>query len=340
MNIRKRFQIKSLVFFKLNSNCKFKISNYFWLIFFIGFTFIFPQKAFGQTLSLSIWPPLLEVMIQPGQTVTQAYKLTNNSNHNLQIIPQIFPFEPLGTTGQVKIKFLSPPPNFISFDSGEKFGQPFYLSVGQTKEMVLKISPPLDISEKDCYYTLLFSSAEEVLDGKDNQDKGQTDSIIQIGTNILITTSKLGKPVLLGKITDFSSPMIIDSFSPVPLTIVLENWGTTLWKPFGRIVVTGIFKQRQDIKLLEQNILASSSRKLDISPFQPKIPLGPYKALLEFTLNEDGPKLFTEITFWYLPYKALAVILILLIIILVIKKIKKGQKNINNKPIGSIDGKA
>jgi len=298
------------------------------------------RPIYGQTLSLSLWPPLLEVMMQPGRTVTQVYKLTNNSDHGLKITPQIFPFEPSGTTGQIKIKFLSSPPNFVSFDSGEKFNQPFSISVGEIKEMVLKISLPGDNSEKDYYYTLLFSSAEEALGSKDIQDKSQTGSVTQIGTNILITASKIGKPVLLGKITEFSAPMIIDSFSPVPFNVTLENWGKTLWKPFGRIVITGIFKQRQDLKILEQNILANSSRQLALSLFRPKIPFGPYKALLEFTLNEDGPKLFTEITFWYLPYKAGAVILILLLLVTVIKKVKKGQKKIKNKLIPPIDIKA
>lgn len=332
----KKLKIKTLKHsFKIYNSCLAGRQVKFIIVLLLTtiFLLIVPEAVHGQTLSLSLWPPLLEVMMQPGRTITQVYKLTNNSDHDLKIVPRIYPFEPSGTAGQINIKFLASLPNFISFDSGEKFGQPFPLFVGQTKEMVLKISLPNENPEKDYYCTLLFSSAEETLKGKDVQDKSQTGSITQIGSNILITVSKLGKPVLSGKITEFSSPMIVDSFSPVPFNVVLENWGNTLWKPFGRIVITGIFKQREDLKLLEQNILANSSRQLAIPLFRPKIPLGPYKTLLEFTLNEDGPKLFTEITFWYLPGKALGAIAILLSVIFLAKKLKKGQKKIKNKPI-------
>ncbi|MBI3379542.1 hypothetical protein HY029_02165, partial [Candidatus Gottesmanbacteria bacterium] len=36
------------------------------------------RQAYAQSLSLSISPPLLEVMIKPGKSITQVYKLTNN----------------------------------------------------------------------------------------------------------------------------------------------------------------------------------------------------------------------------------------------------------------------
>jgi len=297
----------------------------------LGLALFRPTPLYAQSLSLSLWPPLLEVMIQPGKSITQVYKLTNNSDHDLKITPQIFPFEPIGESGQIRIQPLSPtnsklPTGFFSFDSGEKLGQPFNLPVGQTKEMVLKLALPRENPEKDYYYTLLFSTAEEPLKTENRHDRGGSGSITQIGTNILITVSQLGKPVLLGKIVSFTAPPIIDSFSTVPFEVVLENWGKTLWKPFGQIVTTGIFKQEKEIRLLEQNVLSNSSRRLDIPQFRPKLPLGPFLATLEFSLNEDGPKLFTELAFWYLPYKLVLVVLFLLTVIFSSKRLKKALK--------------
>lgn len=284
--------------------------------------------AQAQSLSLSLWPPLLEVMIQPGKSITQVYKLTNNSDHDLEITPQVFPFEPKGELGQIEINF-SPPPSlapapFFSFASREKFNQPFSLATGETKELVLKIAINQNNQEKDYYYTLLFSTAEEPLNPS-TQEEGKSGAIVRVGSNILITTSQLGKPPLLGKITSFSLPLIIDSFSPLTPKVVLENWGKTLWKPFGQIEIWGPFQQKNEIKLKEQNVLANSSRQLDIESFSPRWPIGPFKAKLEFSLNEDGQKLSSETSFWYLPYKLVGAIMVLAALGFLIKRVKKDK---------------
>jgi len=50
----------------------------------------------AQTLSLSIWPPLLEAQLQPGQTITQNYRLKNQGDDTL-ITANLFPLNQLMT---------------------------------------------------------------------------------------------------------------------------------------------------------------------------------------------------------------------------------------------------
>jgi hypothetical protein len=294
------------------------------LILNTGYLILAP-KACAQTLSLSLWPPLLEVMMRPGKMITQVYKLTNNSDHELQITPRIFPFEPEGETGEIKISFspveatLATP--YFSFASREKFGQSFLLPVGETREMVLKISLPQNNPEKDYYYTLLFSSGEEALASLAGEE-GKSTTVAQIGTNILLTASQLGKPTLLGRITLFSAPIMVDSFSAANFSVILENWGKSFWKPFGKIEVSGPFDQKGEIPLREQNVLANSSRRLTVDSFRPPWPIGPFKAKLTFSLNEDGPELSSQISFWYLPYKLTGTIVTLLILLLFGRRLK------------------
>lgn len=324
------FEIKKNCF--IIYNLKFKIG----VAVVLCVAFMRPTSVYGQSLSLSLWPPLLEVMIQPGRAITQVYKLTNASDHELQITPQIYSFKPQGENGEIKIKFPVSPtltpttrltthnpsslPTFFSFESGERFNQSFYLPIGQTREIVLKVSVPKGSPENDYYYTLLFSTGSATGENKQTS----SGSITQIGTNILLTISQNGKPILLGRILEFSASQIIDSFSPVDFTVRLENWGRTFWKPFGKIKVTGMLKQKEEVSLYEQNILADSSRKLDIPEIKPKLPLGPFKASLEFSLNEGGEqKLSAETTFWYLPYKAFFAIFATIIMIFIIKRLKK-----------------
>ena len=323
---------------------RFRAILLFSVLFCVWLTTAMPASA--QSLSLSLWPPLLEVMIQPGRSVTQVYKLTNASDHELQITPQIFSFKPQGENGEIQIKFSEKKieevrgglkedkgdtsEKFFSFESGEQFNQPFYLPIGKEREITLKISPPKDTPENDYYYTLLFSTATPTTD----QDKNSSSSTAQIGTNILITVSQNGAPNFLARILEFSCPKIIDSFSPVNFTVRLENWGNAFWKPFGKISLTGILKQKEEIELWPQNVLAQSSRKLDVPEFRPGLPLGPFKALLEFSPSESSPsanlsateKLSMEITFWYLPYKALAALVALLLAVFFIRKVNHKLK--------------
>ena len=295
------------------------------IIFIIIINFIFTFPAHAQTLSLSLWPPLLEATMQPGRSITAVYKLTNNSDRPLEITPQIYPFEPQDESGQIKIKFLTPksslPQPLFSFESREKLGEPFTVTFGETKELVLKITLPKNLSEKDYYYTLLFSTAEIAFENQ--AEGGKSGAVSQIGGNILITTSQLGKPSLLGAISSFSAPTIIDSFSATDFAVILENRGKNLWKPFGEIKIKGFFKEKTEIKVLEQNVLDYSSRKLSLEPFRPRIPLGPFKAKLDLTLNQEGPSLSSEINFWYLPYKALGIILLFTLAVILVRKTTK-----------------
>ncbi len=317
-----------------NYNSKFK--TFYFLLVILTFNFcLLPfilKQASAQTISLSIWPPLLEVQMMPGKSVTQNYQLVNNTDSFLEITPIIAPFEPDGENGQIKILpaeklAYDSSPYFFSFTTPEKFDESFTLNPRETRQLSLKISLPKNNAEKDYYFTLLFSSAA----GQESQ-KNQTASIAQIGTNIILTASRAEKPPLLGRIYKFSAPTIVDSFSPVDFTVVLENFGRTFFKPFGQITINGMLKQKGEIKLLEQNILAGSKRKLTLPSYRPNLPIGPFKAKLEFSLNEEGalPVLSTQIGFWYLPYKLIIFSAGVFLLLKIFKKINKKPANKTN----------
>jgi hypothetical protein len=260
---------------------------------------------------------------------------------DLLIVPNIYSFKPLGNFGQIKISDQLPVTSnqisntdqpIFSLDSQEKFGEPFLLSIGETRQIVLKISIPEKNPENDYYYSLLFSTVGLPSLPGALADGGGASSVAQIGSNILLTVSQLGKPILSGKILHFSAPQIIDSFDQTPFTVIVENNGHTFWKPFGSITVSGIFNQKSEARLLEQNVLAYHSRQLNLDPYKPKLPLGPFEATLKFTLNQDGPELIETITFWYLPYKLFGLILISTVFLLIVKKIVNKIKNKQTSP--------
>ncbi len=99
---------------------KLKIFSLVSFLFIINFCLLAaPTQA--QTISLDLYPPLLEVTLQPGKSITQVYKITNNSEQDFIMNSQIVPFEPADELGNVQLNFnnQSPAREWFSFQNAD-----------------------------------------------------------------------------------------------------------------------------------------------------------------------------------------------------------------------------
>jgi len=258
--------------------------------------FAIPAKAQG--LSLGIWPPLLEVTIQPGKSITQVYKLRNTGETDLALTSKIVPFKPEGEMGNITFTSevrnpptggLGSPPqaggntsevdwwNWFSFLNADlSLSQKFFLPAGREQEVVLKIKVPKEAPEADYYFTLLFETLPGVF--LPSGSGGQIEA--KIGSNILLTVSQTGEPKKQIEIKEFSirnpqfvirNLIIIDSFTQPQFIVRLQNTGNSFFKPIGSITTTGWFNQRWVLDLLPENVLVDSIRQIRCqkSTFQP-----------------------------------------------------------------------
>ncbi len=293
------------------------------------FTLLFVAKpVYSQTYSLSIWPPLLEVLIQPGRTITQVYRLSNAGDDQI-LTAKILPFEPkdeLGNINLVNLPKLLNPLSF-SFQGGDvSLGKPFILKSGESKDLVLKLVSPVKTPERDFYVSLIFETNPETRVGL-----SQTQAAAKIVSNLLITVSIDGQPQKQARIIEFSAPKIVDSFDPVPFTLKVENTNTAFFKPFGEIKIEGIFSQKGKIKIVPENILAGSTRNLQIAPWKEKFILGPFRATVSFTLDETEEKLSLETNFVALPYKATLALIIVLLIFQALRNLPQKMTGISSR---------
>jgi hypothetical protein len=341
-------------------NLKFKILRFAFCILhlIIAFCILHLSEAKAQTLSLSIWPPLLEVTIQPGKSITQVYKLRNTGETDLALTSKIVPFKPEGETGDINLEFARPParqgtwnseflPWFSFLNADLSLGQKFFLPAGREQEVVLKIKVPAEAPETDYYFTLLFETLPEVF--LPSGSGGQIEA--KIGSNILLTASQTGEPKKQAKIEEFSirnsqfvirNLIIIDSFTQPQFVVRLKNTGNAFFKPFGSITTAGWFNQRWVLDLLPENVLVNSvrqircqksaslttseentpSEKQSVLPspchLETKFLLGKYSAKLEFGLDEASGEYQKEIVFWAVPLKLAAGILVSLVLLFVI----------------------
>ena len=305
--------------------------------FLLSHWFSSPVRA--QSLSLSLYPPLLEVMIQPGKTITQVYKLTNGGETNLILESKIVPFKPADELGNVKLNS-SPPANqsslsWFSFQNANlDLGQKFLLKAGQTQEIVLKLKIPPKAPEDDYYQTLLFETLPQKLSS--TQSAGQAQA--KIGTNILLTVSQDSQPPkkaiidefrLVSALVHLGHLAIIDSFDRPSFLLQIKNPGRAFFKPLGRIITTGWFGQKYFLDLLPENVLVKSTRLIHCSsPTHPtakatvsfrvqpcqldqRFLLGPYQTQVKFGLDELSPKYTAKITFLALPLKLVFALIII-----------------------------
>ena len=281
---------------------------------------ITPSAVEGQTTSLSIWPPILEVMVQPGKSVTQVYRLKNEAD-DTRITVRVVPFSAADEFGHINLQFGGKLPDYFSLLNADLPNLPVTLNLkaGQSQELVLKIAIPATAGEADYPAALVIESNTAGLIGGSGTVAQAT-----IASPILLTVSKNGLPQRLIKIEDFRMTRshlvskqgatfpIIDSFDSIGFILRVKNQSFTRLQPVGQIKISNTFGRLvATLPLQSDHILAGTVRQLKLEGSYPSIlwnpvfPLGRYTATAEITPLDTTNTVSQTITFWVLPYKAL-----------------------------------
>jgi len=276
---------------------------------FIGiywYLFVFIDKTLAQsTISLSVSPPIFELMIQPGKEVKQIFTI-NNLGRDTTITPKIVYFEPADDLGNISLtKDLSP--DWVIYDKEQ-----FKLKGQEKFDFEVRFLPPSDTPEIDHFLTVVFETSEPV----DILNQNSSNFKSQIGANILLTVSQDGNPKKSAEITEFTAPKIIDSlFGKIIYTIKLKNDGNSYWKPNGKIIIAD-----EIINIAPQNTLSGYTRNISCLSDQTLVEckpknrfyLGKITAKLEFSIDEN-PKIYQKEAISYsFPFSILSLLLLLL----------------------------
>lgn len=275
------------------------------------------RVAAAQSLALSISPPLLEVMIKPGKSITQVYKLTNNGEPTIVTIKLV----ELGANGiKEDTDFL--PDKWISILSNDLvFDKPFLLGRDKTAEFLLKVNPPAGSSEQDYYRALVFTTTPQA-----PIDTTMTSFVQNLVSPVLITVTASGATNKVAQITKFDLPVFIDSFDTLVTDIEVKNTGKTYFRPIGKIALTGPVG-RGSFDLIPQVLMSDQTKKLatehpppqnedDKTLYLPGFYIGKYQLSVNFSLDESKTTVSKVKTFYAVPWKAGLVLLTVLIVVL------------------------
>lgn len=298
------------------------------------------HEAQAQSVSLSLTPPLVELLIKPGKSVVVAYTITNTGDP-VVLTSNVTSFSPKGIIGSVSLKReIIGPVRFNLDNSDITLGNGVFLKTGVKRKFLLKMRVPENAPSGDYYYTFYIKTDPGPL----FTGKSISKSTVMVGSNILVTVSKTASTENKGTITTFDLEdrvkltifghkyNVVDSSSAIPITMIVKNIGHNHIKPHGDILVRGPLGTLSKHIITPVNILTGSSR---IVPATPSVSLDctkhtnlctvPYSFILKgffigkqslgatITFAPGASPAYGGTSFIAIPYQLIAVIIIIFI---------------------------
>lgn len=300
-------------------------------IYIILFSFLFNTwvpSASAQSTSLSISPPIIEILIAPNKKATQTFNLKSLGD-NILIIPELHLVKPEGTSGHSLVDPLPVDPSSIPLIVnivGHKFGEPISTSDEMLPLTLTFEAATTDIAI-DVYLALVIRavSAETLL--------SSSPTTPSISALILTTINPTGVMPINLEIQQFSPPYFHDSWVPLTINPVAKNNIPIMIRPEGKYeIISPSGKTIFSLPLYPNLILGDSSRViLGSDDDQSAIPLswspswsdiGPHR--IHLTLTTQGGTKLTDVekVIWIIPTR-IVVITFLFIILFIIYMVTK-----------------
>ena len=307
----------------------------------LALLFMAPKdKASAQrsNISLSISPPLADIIVKPGKNVVLAFNIENSGAGTLEVTPVIHGLR-ADKEGRPVFDFQTPAPEYVDLQNVDrKLNQSFLLPPGKKDQLILRIKPGEKVPEQDIYLSLvLYAKNKEHAQFSSSATSAQGG----IATNILLTISQSGVRQSDLQIEKFELPLVIDTFSTIHPSLLFKNKGKNLAIIDGTVEIQSNLS-RQTVKtftLLQENVLSGGVRKGRASQpdpteskssipaelaFHPPALFGPYTVIV--SLRNAPPK---QKTVWALPITPLLACLAFWLIYTASKRARK-QAPIDN----------
>lgn len=231
-----------------------------------------------ESVGLTIVPPKIELFANPGDTISESIRLTNNSQSPQTYSIAVEDFRSTGEEGQVVLEEVDL--SSYSLRSWIKPGAPAIV-VQPNEEVVYPFSIviPKNAEPGGHYASILFQ-----IGGAENVP-GVTSVRSRVGALILLRIS--GDVKEEAKIESFEAPNFSQK-GPVEFSLRVSNNGTTHIRPNGTIIVTNIFGRKvAEVPLSGLNVFPGAIRKMD-TMWEKENLFGMYTATLVATYGQQS----------------------------------------------------
>ncbi len=282
--------------------------------------FIALPKAHAQEVSLSVSPPVVEILLAPNKKVVQTFTI-KNQGQAVEIIPSLHTATPIDEDGHVKVdpNPLSPVsiPLVITL-SPYRFGDAISLDAGASLSLTLTLEGASTDIAIDSYLALVIQASPLDL------ARAATATTPAIAPLLLVTLTPSGVIPANVEIKAFNLPFLHDTSRPFTFTPIIENKADIMIRPSLQLNIIGPGgREEYHSEPIKNLILKDGERAFGPLTWSPSWSnLGPHRVRLT-VLTEGGTKL-TEVekVVWFLPLRALLLlsVLVLVLTILVLRQ--------------------
>lgn len=216
----------------------------------------------AQGVSLSIYPPVIQVEATPPSSPTAPIIIQNNEDKQVELQIGLIPFKASGTTGNIQ-----PMPSLltqgfypyyksrIQFLEGDKKTESVKVAPFESKEILVNINLSKGDPPGDYYYSIIFTAS-----GSQAKENSYSQIPVGIASNLLLTVGPKG--ISSGGISEFSTTTF-KTGGPVGFILKFHNASPHLVEPTGEISITNILgKEIGSVRILPQYVLAGTDRYL------------------------------------------------------------------------------
>lgn len=282
------------------------------LVFLFVCFLVFNAADPAWALGIKISPPIIEPLVQPGSTYNDSLKVTNDSSESITLYPYIRDFEAQGEEGTARLVDPGTEKDGISawlnMDTSSLDFQP-----GETKAIPFSIVVPENASPGGHYGAIVVGTRAPDLK-INTEDKGAAIATAQeVASLILVQIS--GEMDVNADIREFKTDRsFYNSPFQISFSTRIENKGNIHIKPRGEIKITDMFGKTVttlDLNKQGSNVLPQTMRKFN-NEWKEKGGYGRYKAslALSYGVSADNggtgmQSLFSEVTFWIIPWRTI-----------------------------------
>lgn len=287
--------------------------------------FIFAPSAHAQSISLSVSPPVVEIMLAPNKQVSQTFTL-KTTGENVNVIPELHLVKPSDSSGHMEIDLNPLIPSTI----------PLTINItGPNNMPTLTFETANTDIPQDIYLALVFRTV-----GAGSSRPSNTTLSPAISSLILVTINPSDVIPINLEVRDFSPPFFHDSWLPLTISPIIDNKVGIMIRPQGLYeVIDPSGKTIFSLSLYPNLILGNSSRRIlgssstsevkgaltsEVLTWSPKWSnIGPHRLRLTITTTGGTQISQVERIVWILPIRIIVLttlFLILFIIFLVTRR--------------------
>jgi len=273
--------------------------------------FLLGNCVLAQSVGIKISPVRIEEIVEPGQTLLQQLKVTNESNIPKTLYVYLRDFKAEGESGKPKLIVPGSEEGYFLASWVDITTEGMEFGPREQKVIPFKINVPADAGPGGHYGAILFGTKPPKLQ-LDSEEKGAGMSIAQ-QTGGLVLLQVKGDVIEEARIREFATDK--DFYSTpfnVNFLIRIENLGNVHIKPHGAIKVKNMFGREVTIIRVNDkgaNVLPNSIRRF-VTSWEASNGFGRYTASLGLTYGtpadvggQGKQTLYTEKYFWIIPWR-------------------------------------